>query len=188
MYWFAIFMNILLILALAWMWVVIIKLFLNKEYRNCPPYVPSFGHEKRIIVSRVTELLKNADRKMKILDPGCGTGSLIIDLAKKFPEHEFVGIEWNRLASNIARYKTRKLKNVTILQQDMFTHSFKDADVIVCFLMQPLMERFGNKVKEDAKSGLVIFSNSFYIPNIELAEKIETGKFFFIENVYIYKL
>lgn len=180
--------NVILILALIWMWVVIIKLFINKEYRDCPPYVPSFGREKKVIVSRVTDILNHAPKKMKIVDPGCGTGSLLIDLAKKFPDHEFVGIEWNRLAADIAKYKTKNLQNVTILQQDMFTYSFSDTDVIVCFLMQPLMERFGKKVLEDAKNGLTILSNSFYIPNLELSEKIATSKFFFIENVYIYRL
>jgi SAM-dependent methyltransferase len=188
MFWLLMIADAVLILAALWIWTVIIKLFLNKEYRECPPYIPSFGKEKKVIIDMVGKILERSTIPMTILDPGCGTGSLIVQLAKKFPQHKFVGIEWGKLAYLIAKFKTKNLKNVILKQQDMFTYSFADANIIICFLMQPLMERFGNKVKQDAKKGLIVFSNSFYIPNIELSEKIETGKFLFIENVYVYKL
>lgn len=186
--WVGILFNVILLAALIWIWVVIIKLFLNKEYRDCPPYVPSFGAEKKIIIERVSQQLQNSKQPLTVLDPGCGTGTLLTELAHQFPQHRFIGIEWGKLAWLIARFKSRKLKNITILQQDMFSYSFKSADIIVCFLMQPLMARFGDKVKTDAKPGLTIYSNSFYIPNIELGEKIETKRFLFVKNVYVYKL
>jgi len=186
--WIANFINLLLLAAVLWIWVIIIKLFTNKEYRDCPPYVPSFGAEKRIIIKQVSEILQNSPRSLTVLDPGCGTGSLIIKLAKQFPNHHFVGIEWGKLAYLIAKFKSRNLNNISILQQDMFTYSFKEADIVVCFLMQPLMERFGKKILADGKPGLSVFSNSFYIPNLPLYQKFETKRFLFIQNVYVYKL
>ena len=189
MIWLAIVVEMLLLAALLWIWIIIIKLFLNKEYRDCPPYVPSFGAEKKIIIERVTAKLAASKTSLTILDPGCGTGSLIIDLAKRFPNHRFVGIEWGRLAYLIAKFKARKLKNITILQQDMFTYSFNKADIIVCFLMQPLMERFGKKLLADCQNKeVMVYSNSFYIPNLQLTEQVETNRFLFVKNVYIYKL
>ena len=164
-----------------------IKLIFVKEYRNCPPYVPSFGSEKKVIIARVDEILKNATNTKTIIDPGCGTGSLLISLAKKYPEHKFIGIEWGKIPYLICKFKSRNLSNISVVQNDMFKCSFKEADIIVCFLMDPLMEKFGNKVKEDAKKNLVIFSNSFEIPNIPLSEKIETKRFLFMKNVYVYK-
>jgi len=188
MIWLLLFINLLLLAAALYLLFVIARLFMNKEYRDCPPYLPSFGKEKRIIVSRVGEILKNSSKEMTILDPGCGTGTLLIGLAKKFPNHKFVGIEWGRPAYLAAKFNARNLKNVTVIQQDMFTYPFNEADIIVCFLMPPLMERLGNKIKTDGKKGLTIFSNSFEIPNMELNEKVETSRLFFIKDIYIYKL
>ena len=74
---------------------VMIKLLFIKEYRECPPYVPSFGQEKKFITQRVGEILANTTETKTILDPGCGTGTLLISLAKKFPQHNFIGIEWD---------------------------------------------------------------------------------------------
>lgn len=184
LYYFLNIFNMLFSLFMIW---VMIKLLFIKEYRECPPYVPSFGQEKKFITQRVGEILSNTTETKTILDPGCGTGTLLISLAKKFPQHNFIGIEWGYIPYLITKLKGRKLKNLTVIHNDMFKCSFKEADIIVCFLMQPLMERFGKKVKEDAKKDLIVFSNSFEIPNIKLSEKIETNRFLFVKNIYVYK-
>lgn len=185
--WFAIAFNAVLILALVWFWWIIIRLFIDKNYRDCPPYVPSFGQEKNAIISEVSKILVNSNKQMTILDPGCGSGSLLIALAKKFPQHKFIGIEWSRLTYLIVKHRCRNIKNITLFNDDMFNHSFSSADIIVCFLMQPLMKKFGDKLKIEAKEGLVVYSNSFYIPELEASEKIETKGIGFIKNVYIYR-
>jgi len=180
--------HIILLAATIWIWVVIIKLFTNKEYRKYPPYVPSFGMEKKVIISKTRELLKNSSKPLTILDPGCGTGGLILKLSKEFPQHNFIGIEWNKFAASVCKLRTKKRKNVKIICDDMFKHNFGVADIIVCFLIEPLMERFGKKVKEDNQKPQIILSNTFEIPNIELFQKFETGKGIFFKNVYMYKI
>lgn len=109
-------------------------------------------------------------------------------LAGKFPDHNFTGIEWNRITAAIASFRTRKLKNVRILRQDMFDFSFAEFDIIACFLMQPLMERFGTKLKKECRPGTTVYSNSFYIPGEKAAEVIEVKGFYKFNNVYIYKI
>lgn len=180
--------NIICMVLLAWIWIAIIKLYTNKHYRECPPYVPSFGIEKKIIINRTAEILKKTNRKLIILDPGCGCGSLLLKLAKKFPEHQFIGVEWGKFAALIAKFRARKLKNVQILCQDLFEYDFSQIDIIVCFLMDTLMEKFGNKVLKEHKKTQIIISNTFKIPNLPLYEEIKTGKCLFFKNVYIYKL
>lgn len=180
--------NIICMVLLAWIWIAIIKLYTNKHYRECPPYVPSFGIEKKIIINRTAEILKKTNRKLIILDPGCGCGSLLLKLAKKFPEHQFIGVEWGKFAALIAKFRARKLKNVQILCQDLFEYDFSQIDIIVCFLMDTLMEKFGDKVLKEHKKVQIIISNTFKIPNLPLYEEIKTGKCLFFKNVYIYKL
>lgn len=180
--------NIICMVLLVWIWIAIIKLYTNKHYRECPPYVPSFGIEKKIIINRTAEILKKTNRKLIILDPGCGCGSLLLKLAKKFSEHQFIGVEWGKFAALIAKFRARKLKNVQILCQDLFEYDFSQIDIIVCFLMDTLMEKFGDKVLKEHKKAQIIISNTFKIPNLPLYEEIKTGKCLFFKNVYIYKL
>lgn len=188
MIWFAVFIYALLIVALIWIWVDIIRLFVNKDFRKCPPLVPSFGKQKKIIIERINVLLQESVQPLHVLDPGCGTGTLLIELAHKHPRHHFVGIEWNHFTAAIAAFRTRKLTNVQIIHQDMFNCSFKDFDIIACFLMQPLMERFGQKLQTDGSKGTVIYSNSFYIPGFRADEIIEVKGFYKFNNIYVYRI
>ncbi|MBR4106601.1 MAG: class I SAM-dependent methyltransferase [Alphaproteobacteria bacterium] len=188
MIWLAILLEVVLLALALWLCLVIGKLFFVKGYRNYPPFVPSFGQTKKLEFARIAKLLKESSTSMTILDPGCGTADLLIKLAKAFPQHSFVGIEWNKGLYKTAKIKSRKLKNVTLLCQDMFDYSFADADIIVCFLMAPLMERFGEKVKSECKKGVLVYSNTFSIANLPLIEEIKTRKFLMFGNLYIYKL
>lgn len=186
--WFAIFLYALLLLALIYIWVDIIRLFINRKFRQCPPLVPSFGRQKKIMLEKISYELANSKQKLNILDPGCGTGTLLLELAAKFPQHQFTGVEWNRITAAIAAFRTRKLKNIQIIRQDMFECSFTDFNIIACFLMQPLMERFGAKLQKDCRPGTLVYSNSFYIPGLPATEVIEVKGFYKFNNIYIYKI
>lgn len=188
MIWFSIIANLILFVLTLYICVIIGKLFLVKGYRDYPPFVPTFGQTKKIEFDKISLILEKASKALTVLDPGCGTADLIIRLAKKFPQHNFVGIEWNKGLCRAAKFKSRNLNNVTVLCQSMFDFSFKDADIIVCFLMEPIMERLGEKIKKECKSGVTIYSNTFSIPNLPLKEEIKTRKFLLFGNLYIYKL
>lgn len=162
--WFAIFLYALLLLALVYVWIDIIRLFISRRYRQCPPLVPSFGRQKKVMIEKISAELKQNRQPLNVLDPGCGTGTLLIALAGKFPDHNFTGIEWNRITAAIASFRTRKLKNVRILRQDMFDFSFAEFDIIACFLMQPLMERFGTKLKRNAGRERPFIPTAFTFP------------------------
>ncbi len=180
--------HVMLLTAAIWILVIEMKLFFYKEYRKYPPFVPSFGAEKKNIISNIRNVLKNSLSNMTILDPGCGTGTLLFELAKEFPNHKFVGIEWNKFAYFICRLRAKKYNNVKIYCDDMFNCDIGGADIIVCFLIEPLMKKFGQKIMRDNYKTQIIFSNTFKIPNLPLVEKIKTGKGSFFKGVYVYKL
>ena len=185
---FFIISNFLIIAAMVWFCVIVGRVLLSKEYRKFPPFVPSFGNEKRILVDEVVKLLKTSKKQLTILDPGCGTGTLLLKLAKEFPNHKFIGIEWSMFFGIICKIRCYRFKNVEIIRDDMFKHDFGQADIVVCFLMEPLMKKFGEKILADNKKEQVIFSNTFKIPNLPLVHEIETGKGILFKNIYIYKL
>lgn len=179
--------HLLLIAALIYIWIDIIRLFIDPHFRECPPLVPSFGKLKKGMIEKISLEIEKKNRKISFLDPGCGTGTLLISLAKKYPDCRFVGIEWRKATAQIARFRTRNLKNVKIIWQDMFDFSFADFEIIGCFLMQPLMERFGEKLKKECHKGTIVFSNSFYIPQIKPSEVIKIKGLYKFNDIFVYK-
>ena len=107
-------------LLLLYIYVILVKLFFVKDYKNYPPFVPSFGKIKKLEFIKISKQLEESRKSLTVLDPGCGTADLIIKLAKKFPKHKFVGIEWNKSLYNIAKLKSKNLSNFTVLNQNMF--------------------------------------------------------------------
>ena len=182
------FAELFLLFLLGWIYVVIFKVLFVKNYKDYPPYFPTFGRAKNIILNCVSKQLEKSQNQLSVVDPGCGTASMICKLAKKFPQHHFTGIEWNWLLYHIAKFRCRKLKNVTVLYQDLFSYSYTDTDIIICFLLEPLMLRFGKKLKEETKKDLTVYSHIFRIPNLSLIEERCSGKLFSFEKVYIYKV
>ncbi len=180
--------NLLIILAMMWFCFIVARVLISNEYRKYPPFIPSFGKEKHVIVNEVSKFLKTSKKQLTILDPGCGTGTLLLKLAKKFPNHKFVGIEWSAFFGIVCKIRCYRFKNIEFICDDMFRHDFGQADVVVCFLMEPLMKKFGEKILADNKKEQIIFSNTFEIPNLPLVKEIKTGKGILFKNIYIYKL
>ena len=110
--------HIACFVMLAWIWSLIIRLYTDKHFRECPPYVPTLGLEKSVIIDSVSDILIKSSKQLTIVDPGCGLGGLIIKLAKNFPQHHFIGIEWNKAAAKLAQIRSKDLKNIEILRQD----------------------------------------------------------------------
>lgn len=177
-----------LMIYLAYMLYVFFRQMRGREDSYYPPFFPSCGNQKRIIIERISELLSKSDKPLKVLDPGCGCGSILIPLAKKFPQHQFVGIEWDFVVLNITRIRSHKLNNMTLYRDDMFKYSFSDYDIISCFLIEDIMPKFTKKISSDIKSKCWLFSNTFKMVDIEPFEVIKTNSGFLRQNVYIYEL
>ncbi len=69
--------------------------------------------------------------------------------------------------------------------KNFFDYPFNNADIIVCFLIDPLMKRFGEKVKKDCHKSVMVYSNTFKIPNLELVETVKLENFGYLV-IYIF--
>ncbi len=179
--------HIILLAALIYIWTLIIRLIINPHFRECPPFIPSFGKQKKFILARMKDEIEKKGGNISILDPGCGIATLLISLAKKYPDCNFVGIEWRKITAKIAQLRTHNLKNVKIVCQDFFDYPFNDFQIIVCFLMQPIMQELGEKIKNECQSGTIVISNTFYFPQIKPDELIKINGLYKFNDVYIYK-
>ncbi|MCH4823125.1 methyltransferase domain-containing protein [Gramella lutea] len=134
----------------------------------------------QITLDGIKELLKghSKNKKIKIVDIGCGNGSILRKVAAwgKSQKREFIliGIDANEHAIQIAKEKSKKFENLSFEKLNIFSDSFKSNqyDIILCTLT---LHHFKdkeiisllNQLYTQAKLGIVINdlhrSNSAYI-------------------------
>ncbi len=139
------------------------------------PYVPSVGKAKECMLSCAREKLKQAHSSMTVVDMGSGTGTLLIPLAKEFPQHRFIGLEWDRIPYLFARYKSRDLKNIQWHCENFMTYSCREADVIFCYILKTAQNRVGRKLANEIKSDCLVISELFTLPQLEEIQQFKTG-------------
>ena len=86
------FAEFFIFVLLGWIYVVIFKVLFVKNYKDYPPYFPTFGRAKKIISDCVGNQLEKSQKQLSVVDPGCGTALILSKLAKKSPQNLFVGI------------------------------------------------------------------------------------------------
>lgn len=150
-------------------------------YRRTLPFVPTSQRSiKTIINSGALQ-----DRK-RIVDLGCGNGTMIAAFAKAYPDATFVGVESNGLLVWSARLRFLFWKKKpTIVKGDMFAYPVGDADAIVGFWISGFTERLLPKFERECAPGTVIVSNVFRLPSSEqfAEQQLLVGK----RKVYIYR-
>ena len=123
-----------------------------------PPFVPAPVHTKTIIFKSLGKLLSQSPRSLHIIDPGCGIGTLLLPLAKKYPQHHFSGIEWNKMLYKICLFRKKKLANINFFYQNMLTFDYSTADIIICFLIPQLIPDLQKQIISTARPGTIIWS------------------------------
>jgi len=96
-----------------------------------------------------------------LYDLGSGDGRILVEAAKK--GIRVVGIEQNRILNWIARKKTRKLKNVKIIQGNIFKQNLSKTKIIVAYLSQKVAERLQKKIMKEVKKGtrIILIDHAF---------------------------
>lgn len=156
--------------------------------KNCkyPPFVPSFGGMKKVALSKSRELLKNASCPLNVIDLGCGTGTLLKPLAQEFPNHHFIGYEWDWVIFKILKFRLRKLSNVELIRADFMKRDLAQEDLVLCFLDGKVAEDLGLKFKDELRPGAEVISSAFEIVDLTPDEVVETKGLGFSWKVYFY--
>ena len=126
--------------------------------------------ETELIVDCALEFLSKSKDDLKIIDFCTGSGCILLSIAKKFPNHQYIGVDKSEIAVKTAK-KNRDslgLKNVQFFYQDIFKYSQPKADLLLCnppYLAKHEIESLEQSVKNyDPLSALTDFKNgtSFY--------------------------
>ena len=143
--------------------------FYNDQFLT-PPGVFIPRPESELLVDCAVEFLSKSKDNLKIIDFCTGSGCILLSIAKKFPNHEYIGLDKSELAIKTAE-KNRKLlglKNIQFFNQDIFKYNQSKADLLLCnppYLAKHEIESLEQSVRDyDPLSALTDFKNgtSFY--------------------------
>jgi len=154
------------------------------------PYSSTSFAESEEAMLKLTVERAELSNGMRVLDLGCGWGSISLYVAEKFPKCKVVGVSNSKTQKQFIdqRAKERGLKNLTILTQDMNEFSTKDKfDRIISVEMlehmknyEKLFEKLSKFLNVGGKFFVHIFThNTFAYPFEVIDETDWMAKYFF---------
>lgn len=115
------------------------------------------------------DLPKNA----LVYDLGCGDGIFLFEAEKR-------GLRAKGFELSLYPYlkclflKKKRKSTVQIVRKNFFVENLGDADAVFVFLVRDVMQKVGEKLKQDLKSGTPVVSYGFEIPGWEVKRVVET--------------
>ncbi len=132
--------------------------------------VPLYLSGQKTITTLAQQLDKNTIFVMA--DFGCGIASVLVKIAKEFPQAQFVGYETAPLSYLIAKIRSLGISNLSIKRASFWTTDWSQYDVIYCFLSPAPMPAIEEGIENRIKPGAKLISNSFPLPEKEFLTKI----------------
>lgn len=163
--------------------------FIRCRCGNYGPFVSSYGKLKEDILDEARAYLKKSKKKMKIIDLGCGSGALLLPLAKEFPEHEFIGLEWDIVPLTMGKVKAkmRGLANIRFVKGDYMKESHADMDLILCYVHKVTGEPLGKKLAKEIKESAVVISEMFPLYHLEEVKQVQSSLLGIPEKYFVYR-
>lgn len=148
---------------------------------SAAPWLPTKPSQRRKLLEQLP--LTGNER---IYDLGCGDGSLLFAIARKYPSVHAVGADISILPLLIGfgRKALHPYPNVRLRFANLFTTDVHDADVVFVFLLSKayprLKEKFAKELRDDAR----VVVEAWPLPNIEPTSTIRAEG---LLPVYIYE-
>lgn len=161
--------------------------YVRSGFGKYPPFILSFGRAKNIVIKEAEKFLNQQKAPIKVVDLGCGSGSLLLPLAKKFPQHHFIGYDWDKIPYFIAKYRTKKIKNISIHNRDFMKQSYTDTKLLLCYTGPSLREELGQKLYNETPLDSLIISEAFELNYLPLKEVISAPTLKMPIKVFLYQ-
>lgn len=160
------------------------------ERKTGVPTFPTMPPVRRKII----EILKRdmAERPLRhynILDLGSGSGQMTSRIARALPDANVTGIELSYIPwlRSVVSQKLFGPRNLAYLRLDFWAYDCSAADAVVTYLPGKIMERVGDKLRKELRSGTLIAANTFAlragwkpVETFTLRAPLKT-------NVYVYR-
>ena len=99
-----------------------------------PPGVFIPRPETELLVDCAIDFLSKRKSSLTVVDFCSGSGCILLSVAKKFPNHKYIGIDISDIAIDVAQKNSQFLdvKNVQFIKDDIFNYLPPKADLIIC--------------------------------------------------------
>jgi hypothetical protein len=172
-WWLAIqfFFPVVLISALAlqlppslFLFAFLFFLFLYwSTFRTQVPFYPS----GLSVWNEVAGLLPH-DRDIALVDIGSGLGGLTLNLARRFPDSHFIGIEIAPLPWLVSAVRARMTNSGARFKRNDYNNlQFVDYDVVFAYLSPVAMPSLWQKARAEMRPGSLLLSYEFDIPDVQ---------------------
>jgi len=163
-----------------------IYLFISSSFQKYAPPVRSSGKLKKAVLNEISKQLEKAADKQKIVDLGSGWGTLLLPLAQKFPQHEFVGIERAFTPFLISSWRARKLPNLSFVHDDFFKYDLAKTNVVILFLIGFMMPKVTEKCLKELPKGAMVYASRFSLTEVNADKVVKLGSK--METYYVYEI
>jgi len=108
-----------------------------------------------------------------IYDLGCGDGQFLIEAAKFLPQ-KCIGYELSPIPYFLALFKAifYGRGRVKIIFGNFFKADIRNADIVYVYLVPPLLSRVAQKLRQELRSGAVVFSKGSPLPGLNHVNRI----------------
>lgn len=148
------------------------------------PFIPT----PQGVVDHMVKAAK-LQKGMKVLDPGCGDGRMLLTACQQVDGVSGVGYELFFIPYILAKFRTWKFrKNIKILFKNSDHANLRDVDAMFCYMLQGPFKRNSAKYIQELKKGAKIISYAFEIPGWKYSEKIASVPTKNFGPIFIYQL
>ena len=142
----------------------LIFLFLYwSTFRTQVPFYPS----NLAVWDAVADLLPK-DKGVHVIDIGSGLGGLILNLSKRFPHSQFLGIEIAPLPWLVSKLRAHLARSPAyFMRGDYGNLNFAEYDLVFAYLSPVAMRALWEKARTEMRSGAMLLSYEFLIPDVE---------------------
>ncbi len=147
------------------------------------PFVPT----PQKVVDHMVEAAK-LKSGMKVMDPGCGDGRMLLTACQKHSGVTAEGYELFFIAYLLACYRCWRFRDrINILFRNSDYADLTDVDVIFCYMLQKPLKRNSDKYRSELKKGAKIVSYAFEIPGWKYDEMIPAIPEKNFAPIFVYK-
>lgn len=118
-------------------------------------------------------LLAQQPASFRFVDLGCGPAGTLLNLARQFPQAQFVGVETAPLSFALAWLRALPVRNCQIRYENLWRCDLAAFDVVYCFLSPAPMAELWAKARRQMPAGSWLLSNTFEVPGVPADEQIE---------------
>ena len=149
----------------AWVYLLGFVVLLLVNWNSLREQVPLYLSGRRA-QQHLQELLAEREPPLRLIDLGCGTAGTLLQLARRFPRGQFVGVETAPLVFLCAWLRCLFQGNCSIRYLSLWQVDLADFQIAYCFLSPVPMPRLWAKAQAEMASGSWLISNSFEIPGV----------------------